>query len=189
MARQQKASPTAYAYAQSLLELATESKAAESIGQELAGLRQILDDQPTFKMYLADPSIGAEERREALDRIFRGQVSQLLLNFLGVVNDHTRMGLLEQIIDAYEQLLDEQVGKVEVDVYVAQKLLPEQLEQVRQRVSSALKKDAVVHQYVDESLIGGLVLRVGDKLIDASARYQLQALKNKLMNAPITETV
>jgi F-type H+-transporting ATPase subunit delta len=189
MARQQKASPTAYAYAQSLLELANESKSAESIGQELAGLRQILSTQPMFRMYLADPSISAVERRDALDRIFRGKVSQLLLNFLGVVNDHTRLGLLDQIIDAYDELLDEQLGKVEVDVYVAQKLAPEQLEQVRQRVSAAMKKDAVMHQYVDDSLIGGLVLRVGDKLIDASAKYQLQALKNKLMNAPITETI
>jgi F-type H+-transporting ATPase subunit delta len=189
MPRQQKASPTAVAYAQSLLELANESKSAPSIGQELQGIGQIIREQPTFRLYLADPSISAVERREALDRIFRGNVSPLVLNFLGVVNDHNRLGLLEQIIDAYDDLLDEQLGKVEVDVYVAQKLPPEQLEQVRKRVSAALKKDAVVHQYVDDSVIGGLILRVGDKLIDASARSQLQAMKQKLMSAPIPESI
>ena len=61
---------------------------------------------------------------------------------------------------------------------VAQRLTAEQLEQVRQQVSQALKKDAVVHQYVDESIIGGLVLRVGDKLIDASVRNQLETMRS-----------
>jgi len=189
MARQQKASPTAVAYARSLLELATEQRTPEPTGQELAGIQQILRDQPAFRQYLADPSITSGERRAALDRIFRGNVSQLVLNFLGVVNDHDRLGLLSQIIDAYEDLLDEQLGKVEVDVYVAQKLLADQLEQVRQRVGAALKKDAIVHQYVDDSVIGGLILRVGDKLIDASARSQLRALKEKLINAPVPEAL
>jgi F-type H+-transporting ATPase subunit delta len=80
-------------------------------------------------------------------------------------------------------MLDEQLGKIEVDVTVAQKLSSEQLEEVRQRVSAALKKDAVVHQYVDESIIGGLVIRVQDKLIDASVKTQLAAMKQQLLSA------
>jgi F-type H+-transporting ATPase subunit delta len=189
MARQNVKSPTAQAYAQSLLELANEANVAAQIAQELDGLRQILRDNPSFKLYLSDPGIGADERREAMDRIFRNNVSQLALNFLGVINSHGRLNLLEQIIDSFEDLLEEQLGKIEVDLYVAKKLGPEQLENVRQRVSAALKKDAVVHQYEDPSVIGGLVLRVGDKMIDASTRYQLRALKEKLMTAPLAETL
>jgi F-type H+-transporting ATPase subunit delta len=70
-----------------------------------------------------------------------------------------------------------------VDVTVAQRLSPDELENVRRRVSQALGKDAVVHQYVDESIIGGLVLRVQDQLIDASVRYQLDAMKQRLLQA------
>ncbi len=68
-----------------------------------------------------------------------------------------------------------------MDVTVAARLSPEQLEVVRQSVSSALKKDAVIHQYVDESIIGGLVLKVQDKMIDASVRSQLEMLKRQLL--------
>ena len=68
-----------------------------------------------------------------------------------------------------------------MDVTVAQKLTPDQLEQVRQKVSAALNKDAVVHQYVDDSIIGGLILRVQDKLIDASVKTQIQKLREQLL--------
>ena len=90
--------------------------------------------------------------------------------------------MLSEIVGAYDELLDEQMAKVEVDVTVAQKLDAQQLELVRQRVSAALKKDAVVHQYVDDTIIGGLILRVQDQLIDGSVRHQLQAIKEKLMS-------
>src|SRR5439155_23633582 len=104
-------------------------------------------------------------------------------NFLGVLNEKGRLKLFVQIADAYDALLDEQFGKIEVDVTVAQKLSNDQLEEVRKRVSTALKKDAVVHQYVDESIIGGLILRVQDKLIDASVKTQIAALREQLLSA------
>jgi F-type H+-transporting ATPase subunit delta len=82
--------------------------------------------------------------------------------------------------EAYAALLDEKLGKVEVDVTVASRLSNEELEQVRQLVNRALKKDAVVHQYVDESIIGGIVLKVGDRLIDGSVRTQLEQVRSRL---------
>jgi F-type H+-transporting ATPase subunit delta len=87
------------------------------------------------------------------------------------------------MIEAFNDLLEEQLGNVEVDVTVAQRLDAGQLEQVRQRVSQALGRAAVVHQYVDESIIGGLVLRVQDKLIDASVRFQLDQMRRRLLQA------
>ena len=105
------------------------------------------------------------------------------MNFVGVVAQHNRLADLPRIADAYEDLLGEMLGKIEVDVIVAQKLSADQLEQVRQKVSSALKKDAVVHQYVDDSIIGGLILRVQDQMIDASVKTQLETIKKRLRAA------
>ena len=175
--------PTAVAYARSLLELANERNQADEIGQEMAGIRDILTEQPSFAAYLADPGIGGTERTATLDKVFKGRVSPLVSNFLGVVNNHGRMRMLGPIAQAFVDLLDEQRGNVEVDVTVAQRLTPDQLEQVRQRVSQALGRNAVVHQYVDESIIGGLVLRVQDKLIDASVRFQLEQMRRQLLEA------
>jgi F-type H+-transporting ATPase subunit delta len=176
-------SPTVLAYARSMLELGNERKQAEKIGKELAGLREILDENPTFAAFLADPGIGTTERTASLEKIFRDRVSPLVMNFLLVLNDKGRLRLLKQIAEAYAALLDEQQGKVEVDVTVARKLSREQLAEVRERVSQTLGKDAVVHQYVDEDIIGGLVLRVEDKLMDASVRYQLTAMRERMLAA------
>jgi len=173
----------ATAYARSLLELANEQTQAEQIGQELRDLKQIVEENRSFAIFLADPAIGHVERWNMLNRILGGKVSPLMHNFLGVLNQKTRLGVLPQMSEAYDEQLDEQLGKIEVDVTVAQKLTPEQLEEVRKRVSSALKKDAVVHQYVDDSIIGGLVIRVQDKLIDASVKTQLAAMKQQLLSS------
>ena len=180
---QTHASPAALAYAQSLLELANERKQAEPIGQELAAVRQLVEENPSFAEILTNPSVSIDERARLLDKVFRHKASDLVFNTLGVLNRKNRLRLIAQISRGYDDLLDEQLGKVEVDLTVAQKLTPEQLEQARQRVGKALGREAVVHQYVDPDVLGGVVLRVGDKLIDASVRYQLKALKEQLLAA------
>jgi F-type H+-transporting ATPase subunit delta len=100
-----------------------------------------------------------------------------------VVAEKHRLGSLPAISAAYDELLDKQLGKVEVDVIVAQRLTPDALETVRRRVSAALKRDAVVHPYVDESIIGGMILRVQDQLIDGSIRTQLKTIRQRMIAA------
>jgi F-type H+-transporting ATPase subunit delta len=183
MAQTTSSSPLATAYATSLLELALERNIAEPVGQELRDIRQVIQETPQFRAVLTNPGISEQERAELIKRVFDGRVNPLLLNFLKVLNNKGRLASLAHIAEAYDDLLDEKLGKVEVDVTVAQKLAPEQLEEVRQRVSQALGKEAVVHQYVDESIIGGLILRVQDKLIDASVRSQLRTMRERLLAA------
>jgi F-type H+-transporting ATPase subunit delta len=175
--------PTVLSYATALLELAEQQNQASPIGEELNQIGEILEQNPTFGIYLADPSISNEARAKTLGEIFGGKVMPLLWNFIGILNVKNRLSLLSQIIAAYDDLLDEKYGKIEVDVTTAHQLSPDELENVRQRVSSALKRDAVVHQYVDESLIGGMLLRVQDQLIDASVKSKLQGIKQKMKSA------
>jgi F-type H+-transporting ATPase subunit delta len=183
MTAQKHNSATAVTYARSLLELAQERGTAESIGQDLSGIAEVLKTNPTFDAFLRDPGISHAERTRVIDSVLKPSIDPLLANFLGVLNNRNRLGILEQIASAYDDLLDEAMGKIEVDVTTAQRLSAEELEEVRQKISSALKKDAVIHQYVDESIIGGLVLRVEDKLIDASVRSQLETMKRQLLAA------
>jgi F-type H+-transporting ATPase subunit delta len=176
-------SSTAVAYATALLELANERNVTQQIAEDLAGVRQVLNEVPNFQVYLANPSIGDAERNGVIQRTFAGKISPLLDYFLELLAAKRKLGHLGEIADAFDKLLDEQLGKIEVDVTVAQKLSPEQLEEVRQKVSTALKKDAVVYQYVDESIIGGLIVRVQDQLIDASVKTQIANLREQMLAA------
>ena len=176
-------SSLAIAYAEALLQLANESGAAASIGEELSGLRQIVETDKLFAQLLADPAISTEERGQLLHRVFDGRASTLMSHFLGLTNEKGRLVLLPAIAGAYDVLLDRQQGIVEVDVTVAQGLGDDQLEAVRRKVGDSLKREAVVHQHVDPAIIGGLVLCVQDQLIDGSVRAQLSALRQQLMEA------
>jgi F-type H+-transporting ATPase subunit delta len=175
--------PIAATYAKPLLQLATERNVAAQVGEELEQIAELVRQNKTFGLYLGDPGIGHDERNKTLHRVFDGKVSPLLTNFLGVLNHRDKLRYIGVIAKAYAELLEEQLGNIEVDVTTAAKLSPEQLETVRSKVSKALGKNAIVHQYVDESILGGLVVRVEDKLIDASVRYQLQAMKEQLLAA------
>ena len=171
----------AIAYASTLLELATERQQADTVAADLVSLTDVLEQNPTFREFLRDPSVSEQERADTLKRVFDGKIVPLLGYFLELLNAKRRLGDLEQISATYHNLLDTQRGKVEVDVTVATRLSSEQLEAVRQKVSAALKRDAIVHQYVDESIIGGMVLRVEDQLIDASVKTQLAEMKKQLL--------
>src|SRR5688500_20330347 len=100
-AEPQHPSLTAVTYAQSILELANEQKQAEPIGQELASLKQILDENPSVREVFTNPAISAEEREQLLERVFRNNLAPLLCNTLGVRNLPTRPRLIIQIGQGY----------------------------------------------------------------------------------------
>jgi F-type H+-transporting ATPase subunit delta len=183
MAQTMKQSGAAVQYARALLDLANEKKQAEKIGKEMTELGKIIEANKSLASFLSDPGISSSDRTEMLNKVFKGKISPLVMNLMGVLNSKRRLALLHAITAAYQELLDEQLGKVEVDVTVAHRLDGAALEQVKKRISQALKKDAIVHQYVDDKIIGGMVLRVDDKLIDASVKSQLEAMKRQLLAA------
>jgi F-type H+-transporting ATPase subunit delta len=177
-------SPLSGSYAQALMELAEERKLApEAVAAELDAVRELVDHDEGIRLYFANPAVGVEERGQVIRRALGGKVSPLVLDFMLLLNQKGRLRLLTQIADAYGELLDQRLGKVEVDLIVAHKLTPAEVEEARRQLSVALKRDAVVHTYVDESIIGGAIIRVGDKLMDASVRSQLQAMKQRMLAA------
>lgn len=178
-----KQTSLAAAYARAILDLANQQQQAETIADELRSLKELFQANPTFGLFLRDPAISTEERHNVLDRTFRGRISPLLMNSLAVMNEKGRLGLLADVANEYQAMLDQQQGKIAVKAIVAREMEPELLEEVTQRISTALRKKATVHQAVDESIIGGMILQVDDRLIDASVRTQLQMMRNQMLAA------
>lgn len=173
----------AAAFAQSLLDLAVERGVEQAIAADLAGVAQAIEQTPGLREFLRNPGIAAADRRTLLARAFDGRVQPLLTHFIQVLAMRGRLGDLESVAESYARLMDARSGRVDVDVTVAASLSGEQLEAVRARVSEALGKHAVVRQVVDPAVIGGLVLRVGDQLIDGSVRGQLSRLRQQMLSA------
>ncbi len=177
-------------YAQSLLELAEaaggEEKIAET-GEQLQALLEIVRAEPAFAEFLRSPIVKRSSRSESLKRVLDGQVSDLLLRFILVLNDKGRLGRLSDIAAAFDEMLNERFGRIEVDVFTVEGRLDDaQMSLLADKVRSRLGKEPVFHQYSDPSLLGGLVLRVGDQLIDGSVRGRLRGLRESLMDRGAT---
>jgi F-type H+-transporting ATPase subunit delta len=173
-------SATVTAYASTLLDLAWERNEADVVLQDLAAIGQLVEQNPTFRAFLRDPAIRVQERAGLIQKLFGSSASPLVRNFLKVLTKRGALRYLRPIASAYATMLDRRRGRIEVDVTVPQKLGDAELNSVRTQLSAALKKDALVRQFVDESLIGGMVLRVEDQLIDGSVRTQLQTIREQM---------
>ncbi len=170
-------------YARSLFDLAQGGDGDQvvlEIADELEQLCELAREEPAFGEFLASPIIDVTRRGASLKSMLEGRVSDLCLRFMLVLNDKGRLGHLESIATAYDALVQEAHGRVEVDVFTAMPINEQDLEPVRAQVAAALSKEPVLHAYVDESMLGGIRLQIGDQLIDGSVSTRLRRLGEEL---------
>ena len=181
-----KTDALANVYARSLYELAQEAGGAEKVAELADELEQICEcarADRAFREFLASPIIDHAARGTALQRIFQDRITDLGLRFLLVLNDKGRLGHLEAIYAAYDGLIQEAHGRVEVDVFTAAPLGGEQKEIIAQRIRDALGKEPVLHAYTDQGMLGGIRLQIGDQLVDGSVATRLRRIRQGLMTS------
>ncbi len=170
-------------YAAALFDLALAQGGQATIEHTLAELEELLDlarSEPAFGEFLASRILAADARGRSLERILTGRVSDLTRNFLLTLNAKGRLGSLPGIVAAFDEKVQEVFGRVEVDVYTASPISPEDLAAIRERLRATLGKDPIVHPYTDRAMIGGLKLQIGDQLIDASIATRLRKMRDRL---------
>lgn len=174
---------TTRVYAKSLFQLAMakggQAKVAE-IGDELEQIVELANSQPALGELFANPSITTDARNQSLDRIFKGRISHETLQFLHVLNEKGRISALTGVVDSLQEIVQEQFGMIEVDVYTAQPATPDMVSDLTSRLARALGKQVVVHTYTQPDMIGGVKIQIGDQLLDGSVATQLRKLTDKL---------
>lgn len=180
-----EAAPDALArtYAQSLFELAQAQGGQakiEEIQSQLEDVLELARSDRRFNEFLASRILPAKARGASLEKIFRGRASDLLVNFLLVLNEKGRLGHLAPIAAAFDELVQEVFGRVEVDVYTASPLGAEDLESIRAELRKVLGREPVVHPYTDGSMLGGIKFQIGDRLIDGSLATRLRRMRETL---------
>ena len=146
-------------YARSLYELAEQAGGRDKIvevAEELEQTCELARGDQAFREFLSSPVINRGKRGETLKRIFHGNITDLVLRFLLVLNNKGRLSRLESIADAYDQLVHEAFGRVEVDVFTPSELEGDQIETIKKRIGSALSKEPVVYTYTDPPAYGCL---------------------------------
>jgi len=169
-------------YARALFDAAQEAGALADVADEIAGIAGLLANDPKLSALFAHRSLDADRRARTIDAVFRGRVSETMRRFLQVLNAKGRLGHTRAIAGAFDRLMKVHRGEVDVDVYTASALSGAQLAAVSDRLSAAIGRKAVARPHVDASLIGGLKLRVGDRLIDASVASRLRKMKARILD-------
>ncbi len=165
-------------YANALFELAEADKALDTIAGELDRLTALIAESPELRRLVRSPLFGRKLQQAALAAIEeKAGFSALLRRFLGVMVRNRRLGALEDAMRQFRLLLARQRGETVARVVSAVALDPKQVEAVRAALRGVLGGVVTIDPAVDPSLIGGLMVRVGSKLYDASLRTKLENIE------------
>ena len=165
-------------HAQAVFQLALESESIERWRSELKRLAETLAD-PDLAAILEDPKLHTDQKMELIRNCLPG-LTQQALNLAFFLVARQRLGLLGQILTAYEIMADAQEGLEHATVVTAVPLDQKETESLVERLAKITGKRIVLDTKVDPDIIGGFVARIGDKLIDGSTRAKLGALKKGL---------
>lgn len=167
-------------YAQAAFDLARERGEVSRWRSDLADIATVLVDSQLAPI-LADPKIPLEQRFAALERVL--EVSPLALNLAKLLVQKGRSLDARAVAEAFNRLADEFEGIAHAQVTTAVPLSEERLQEIARRIGEQLGKQVVATNRVDPGIIGGAVIRVGDRLIDGSIRTRLKALRRELEGA------
>lgn len=163
-------------YAQAALELADERDARDRWRADLAALAQIWSATP-IALRLDDPKLGRTRRMNEARTLLQGKVDPLVLNLVLLLVERGRASLIPRIAAAFERLEDERSGRAIAQVTSAIPLTDTQRENLRTQLSQRTGKTVEITEQVDPAILGGLIVRIGDELIDASVAARLRRLE------------
>jgi F-type H+-transporting ATPase subunit delta len=170
-------------YAEALLQAAEEKQQAEAIAEELnAFVTELLDQHPELETALASPTIKKSEKAPVIEKSFKDKVSPLLFNFLMVLNSKDRLGLLRLVNHSYRDLLDGRSRRIRVTVRSVVALTADQTEHLRQAIGVAYGREPIIVAKTDASILGGMIVQIGDQVFDGSVRTSIDNIRNQLMS-------
>ena len=168
-------------YATAVFELAKEDKKLAAVEADLDALDAALAESPELVSMIASPVYSREEQTRAVTALARKMgLSDTIVGVLGVMGEKRRLFVLPQFITGLRAAIAADKGEVTAEVTAAKAMTKAQQDKLAKALKAATGKDVKINLAVDESLIGGLVVKVGSKMIDSSIRSRLNALQNSM---------
>jgi F-type H+-transporting ATPase subunit delta len=172
-------------YAEALFEAASEQDAVAEVAQQLDSFTRAVDDSPELAGVLGDPNLDAAAKKSVIAKLTE-QASPVVRNFLQLLVDRGRLADLGGIARAFQTKVFENEGRIEITAVTAVPLDDEMRQKILQRIELQTGRAAELSERVDEDLIGGIVLEVGEIRVDGSIRHRLDTLRRQLATAPVS---
>lgn len=168
-------------YAEALFAVGQESSSLDQLSSQLQDVCQLFVEYPEFFELYKAPNIALADRKKIVDETFQGRISPELLNFLKLLLDKNRGFFVLEIGRDFQKMVEEHQGVIRGTVLVTATLSVDQIQKLEDKLSKSTGKRIVLSQKIDPEIIGGLVVHLGDKVLDNSFKRKLDGMKDELM--------
>jgi len=168
-------------YAETLLELAQRSGDLRAWGDMLDSIAEAMESDKRLRTFLESPRVSAQKKNEVMQKAYGAQLPRNFLRFLQALVTNRRQMLIPEIAHAYHDLVDQVEGRVHASVTVAREADEADRDLVVTQLSRVLGKQVVPHFHLNPSILGGVIVRVGDTVLDGSIRRRLATLRSRML--------
>lgn len=176
-----KADPIVSAYAEALFRLASAEEVSDLVEEELHEIVRLYSDNAEMKEFVNNPRIKAEGKKDALVELLGDKLSRITLNHMQLIVDQERGRMLPSIAEEYYRLAGEARAKITAELITAVPVSDDTRRKLGEELGRVTKKDVYLRARVDESILGGAIVRIGDKVLDGSVRNKLNQLRKQLV--------
>jgi F-type H+-transporting ATPase subunit delta len=167
-------------YAEALFQVGEETDSTTSLYEELKEVVDIVKENKDFYNILKSPLIGRSEKKDLIEKIFNDQISAHLKNFLKIMIDKDRILTLELVEKSFKTLLNEKNNIIEGIAITAIAMQEEEIEELEAKLSRKYNKTVTLKNQVDKSILGGVLVRLGNEEIDGTVKARLEKMKDQL---------
>lgn len=167
-------------YAQALFEVGEETQTSSELYKELNELVDILNTNKNLYNLLKSPLISKDEKKNIIENIFKNQLSNNMNNFLKILIDKDRISIIENIKQSYKRLLNDKNNILEATAVTAVKLSEEEIKDLEKNLSIKYNKNVTLTNIIDETILGGVLVKLGNEEIDGTVRTRLSKMKKQL---------
>ncbi len=179
------ANEVARVYASALLDIGQERKILSQLEEELGFIAKLLDDDRDLVLFFNAPGVTKDSKKAFVDRIFKGELSEISVNFLKTLIDNNRQLSIKDIHEALIELIDELNNRQRVQVVSSSSLTAEAAKKIKDALEKKFNKEIIIEEVVDETIIGGIVIKIGDLVIDGSLAKDLRNIREKLLSSKV----
>ena len=169
-------------YSSSLLELAIKKNEVSETAEGLKSLKQALKEIPQLKAFLSSFRFETDRKVETLGIVFGNDITDLLSNFMKTIINNKRQDLIPDIADQFNKMAMNSMNKILVSTFTPEKLSEDTGKMIKEKLDSLLGKDVVIDSKIDPGLIGGMILRIDNSVIDGSVRGYLTRMRKELLS-------
>lgn len=168
-------------YAEALLSLAHKAGDLDGWGGYISAVAAAMQSEDSLRNFLAAPQVSAAEKNGVIAKAFEGRLPRTMVRFLQKLVQNRRQMLIPAIAVEYANLVDEMEGRLHAQVTVAREASEADRQAIASQLSRVLGKHVVPHVHVNPAILGGVVVKVGDKVMDGSVRRRLATLKARIL--------